>query len=105
LDAETYGVIIWRPLQKRGVPSTIEAMINCRSAIEPTIGTLNTEDKLVRYWFQSALGDPFHAALCGASHILGMLSDKLQFAGQHLAPCYYLKFSTTDYLLIDFGCV
>jgi transposase, IS5 family len=52
-------------------------MIRWRSAIEPAIGHMKTEDKLDRNWLKGALGDAIPAVLCGAGHNLRMILRKL----------------------------
>lgn len=60
--AEIDGVTIWRSGQKRGVTRTIKAMINRRSAIEPTIGHMKTETAF--------FGIPSYCPRCHARGVL-----------------------------------
>ena len=53
-------------------------MIKRRSAIEPTIGHMKSDDRLGRNWLKGALGDAMHAVLCGAGHNLRIILKKLR---------------------------
>jgi IS5 family transposase len=76
--AELEGIRILRSGQKRGVSRTLHAMIKRRSAIEPTIGHMKTDGRLVRNPLKGALGDALHAVLCGAGHNIRLLLNKLR---------------------------
>jgi IS5 family transposase len=53
-------------------------MIKRRSAIEPTIGHMETDGRLGRNPLKGALGDALHAVLCGASHNIRLPLKKLR---------------------------
>ena len=100
---EVPGVRILRSGQKRGITKTLKAMIKRRSAVEPTIGHMKVDGRLARNPLKGALGDAIHAVMCGAGHnlrlilaalrlfcarlgvavqeIIGLLADRLRFAG------------------------
>ena len=75
--AQVEGVRILRSGQRRGITRTLKAMIKRRSAIEPTIGHMKTEGRLVRCPLKGALGDALHAVLCGAGHNIRLMLKKL----------------------------
>lgn len=72
------GVQILRSGQKRGITRALHRMIKRRSAIEPTIGHMKSDGRLVRNPLKGALGDALHAVLCGAGHNLRLLIRKLR---------------------------
>ena len=100
---EVPGVRILRSGQKRGITKTLKAMIKRRSAVEPTIGHMKVDGRLACNPLKGALGDAIHAVMCGAGHnlrlilaalrlfcarlgvavqeIIGLLADRLRFAG------------------------
>ena len=53
-------------------------MIKRRSAIEPTIGHMKTDGRLVRNPLKGALGDALHGVLCGAGYNIRLLLKKLR---------------------------
>jgi IS5 family transposase len=73
---EVDGVRILRAGQKRGITRTLHAMIERRSAIEPTIGHMKTDGRLARNWLKGELGDALHAVLRGAGHNIRLLLKK-----------------------------
>lgn len=75
---EVEQVQIWRSGQKRGVTRGLKAMIQRRSAVEPTIGHMKSDGKLDRNWLKGALGDALNAVLCGAGHNLRLIINKLK---------------------------
>jgi transposase, IS5 family len=75
---EIEGVRILRSGHKRGITRTLQAMIDRRSAIEPTIGHMKSEGKLSRNPLKGALGDALHAVMCGAGHNIRLLLKKLR---------------------------
>lgn len=75
---EVDGVLILRSGQRRGITRTLRAMIQRRSAIEPTIGHMKMDGRLGRNPLKGALGDALHAVLCGAGHNLRLLMKKLR---------------------------
>ena len=68
------GVRILRSGQKRGLTRTLHAMIQRRSAIEPSIGHMKADGRLLK----GALGDALHAVMCGAGHNIRLLLKKLR---------------------------
>lgn len=68
---------------KRGSTRTLKAMIQRRSAIEPTIGHMKMDGRLSRNPLEGAVGDALHAVMCGAGHNLRLILAGLQvdFAG------------------------
>jgi len=75
---EVDGIRILRSGQRRGITRTLKAMIQRRSAIEPTIGHMKMDGRLGRNPLKGALGDALHAVLCGAGHNLRLLMKKLR---------------------------
>lgn len=75
---EIEGVRILRSGQRRGVTSTLKAMIKRRSAIEPTIGHMKMDGRLARNPLKGALGDALHAVMCGAGHNLRLILAALR---------------------------
>ncbi len=75
---EVDGVRILRSGQRRGITRTLTAMIQRRSAIEPTIGHMKMDGRLGRNPLKGALGDALHAVLCGAGHNLRLLMKQLR---------------------------
>ena len=71
------GVRILRSGQRRGITRAMKAMIKRLSAIEPTIGHMNTDGRLSRNPLKGALGDALHAVLCGAGHNIRLMLKKL----------------------------
>ncbi len=49
-----------------------------RSAIEPVIGHMKSEDKLDRNYVAGELGDKINALLCGAGHNIRIILRKLR---------------------------
>ena len=74
---EVEGVRILRSGQKRGITRLLRAMIRRRSAIEPTIGHMKTDRRLVRNPLKGEFGDVIHAVMCGAGHNLRLMIAKL----------------------------
>ena len=73
------GVQILRSGQRRGVTRTMRAMIERRSAIEPTtIGHMKSDGRLAQNPLKGALGDALHAVMCGAGHNIRLLLKKLR---------------------------
>lgn len=62
------GVRVLMSGQKRGITRPLKAMIERRSAIEPTIGHKKMNGRLARNPLKGALGDALRAAMCGAGH-------------------------------------
>ena len=75
---QVQGVRILRSGQKRGITRTLKAMINRRSAIEPTIGHMKMDGRLGRNPLKGALGDALHAVMCGAGHNLRLILAALR---------------------------
>ncbi len=76
--AELEGIRILRSGQKRGISRTLHAMIKRRSAIELTIGHMETDGRLAQNPLKGALGDALHAVLCNAGHNIRLLLKKLR---------------------------
>lgn len=76
--ASIEGVRILRSGQKRGLTKRLKAMIDRRSAIEPTIGHMKTDGRLARNPLKGELGDALHAVLCGAGHNIRLLMKRLR---------------------------
>lgn len=76
--AQVQNVQILRSGQRRGVTRTLKSMIKRRSAIEPTIGHMKMDGRLVRNPLKGAIGDALHALLCGAGHKIRLLLKKLR---------------------------
>ena len=75
---EIEGVRILRSGQKKGITRTLKAMINRRSAIEPTIGHMKMDGRLGRNPLKGQLGDALHAVMCGAGHNLRLILAALR---------------------------
>ena len=75
---EIESVRILRSGQKRGITRALKAMIKRRSAIEPAIGHMKMDGRLVRNPLKRALGDALHAVMCGAGHNLRMILAALR---------------------------
>ncbi len=75
---EVEGVRILRSGQRRGITSTLKAMINRRSAIEPAIGHMKMDGRLGRNPLKGQLGDAMHAVMCGAGHNLRLILAALR---------------------------
>ena len=55
-------------------------MVRRRSAVEPPIGHMKSDDKLRRNWLKGALGDALNAGFCGAGHNIRLIINKLRAA-------------------------
>lgn len=77
---EVDGVRILRFGQRRGITRTLKAMIQRRTAIEPTIGHMKMDGRLGRNPLNGAFGDALHAVLRGVRHDLRMLIKKLRLS-------------------------
>lgn len=71
---EIEGVRILRSGQKQGITKALKAMIKRRSAIEPAIGHMKMDGRLLK----GALGDALHAVMCGAGHNLRLILAALR---------------------------
>ena len=69
---------VWISGSKRGVTPTIERKIKRRNAVEPVIGHLKSDGRLVRNFLKGVEGDAMNALLCGAGHNLRKILRKLR---------------------------
>jgi transposase, IS5 family len=53
-------------------------MIKRRSAIEPTVGHMKTDGRLLRNWLKGALGDALQDVRFGAGNNIRLLLEKLR---------------------------
>ncbi len=58
------GAKVYRPGLRRGITRALRAMIRRRSAIEPAISHIKSDDKLGRNWLKGALGDTLRRGAC-----------------------------------------
>ena len=75
---EVPGITIWRSGQRRNLTANIKKAIKRRSAVEPVIGHMKTDGRLVRNWLKGTFGDAIHAVLCGAGHNIRMILRALR---------------------------
>ena len=58
---------------RRGITRTIAKLLRRRSAIEPMIGHIKTDDSLPRCSLKETIGDALFAVLCGCGHNIHMI--------------------------------
>lgn len=61
-----------------GITRILRAMFKRQSAIEPEIGYMRVEGKLVRNWLKDKLGDALNVMLCSAGYNVRMILRKLR---------------------------
>ena len=75
---------ILRSGEKRGLTRALHAMIERRSAIEPSIGLFKTDGRLGRNALKGALGDALHAVMRGDGQNIRLLLKKLRLLCSHV---------------------
>ena len=85
--------------QKQGVSTkALKAELKRRSALEPVIGHMKSDDLLQRSYLKGMIGNKLNALLCGAGHNLRLILKKLRLLFVWIL-CWLLK-SRRDVLFI-----
>ena len=73
--------------QRRGVTRSLKAKIKRRSTIEPAIGYIKADGKVLRNWLKWSLGDVLPAVLCGSGHHIRLTLNKLKVGKTKTVAC------------------